>query len=147
MASQQQSPFHRTVNLDTGVAPSIAPLSPSGTAGGSDSVKEYIAKLKQQLADAYEQLKEYKKQSELYRGEIEQMRHVLEAVNQDNMSHIVPRLQLISDTYNQAIANQKQENTHLQQRLTDLKKDKSQMQQQIDDYERRLEHMLQNIGL
>ena len=35
----------------------------------------------QQLADAYENLKEYKKQSELYRGEIEQMRHVLEAVN------------------------------------------------------------------
>ena len=42
--------------------------------------------------DAYEQLKEYKKQSEQYRGEIEQMRHVLESVNQDNMSHIVPRL-------------------------------------------------------
>jgi hypothetical protein len=60
-----------------------------------------------QLADSYGKLKEYKKQSELYRGEIEQMRHVLESVNQDNMSHIVPKLQLISDTYNQAIANQK----------------------------------------
>ena len=66
--------------------------------------------------------------SESYRGEIEQMRHVLEAVNQDNMSHIVPKLQLTSDTYNNAIASQKQENQLLQQRLTDLKKDKSQMQ-------------------
>ena len=83
--------------------------------------------LQQQLADAYDNLKEYRKQSEQYRGEIEQMRHVLESVNQDNMSHIVPRLQLISDTYNTAITNQKQENTLLQQRLTDLKKDKSQM--------------------
>ena len=57
------------------------------------------------------------------------MRHVLEAVNQDNMSHIVPKLQLTSDTYNVALASQKQENTLLQQKLTDLKKDKSQMQQ------------------
>ena len=57
------------------------------------------------------------------------MRHVLEAVNQDNMSHIVPKLQLTSDTYNAALAAQKQENLLLQQRLTDLKKDKSQMQQ------------------
>ena len=78
---------------------------------------------------AHSELKEYKKLSELYRGEIEQMRHVLESVNQDNMSHIVPKLQLTSDTYNSAIASQKQENLHLQQRLTDLKKDKSQMQQ------------------
>ena len=53
------------------------------------------------------------------------MRHVLEAVNQDNMSHIVPKLQLTSDTYNAALAAQKQENLLLQQRLTDLKKDKS----------------------
>ena len=51
--------------------------------------------------------------SELYRGEIEQMRHVLEAVNQDNMSHIVPKLQLTSDTYNSALAAQKQENALL----------------------------------
>ena len=85
--------------------------------------------------------------SELYRGEIEQMRHVLEAVNQDNMSHIVPKLQLTSDTYNTALAAQKQENALLQSRLTDLKKDKSQMQQQIDNYARRIEHMEQNIGL
>ena len=55
------------------------------------------------------------------------MRHVLEAVNQDNMSHIVPKLQLTSDTYNTALAAQKQENALLQSRLTDLKKDKSQM--------------------
>ena len=42
------------------------------------------------------------------------MRHVLESVNQDNMSHIVPKLQLISDTYNKAMADQKQENLLLQ---------------------------------
>jgi len=107
----------------------------------ANSVKDYIAKLKGQLSDAYDQLKEYKKMSEAYRGEIEQMRHVLEAVNQDNMSHIVPKLQLTSDTYNTALAAQKQENLLLQQRLTDLKKDKSQMQQQIDNYARRIEHM------
>ena len=75
------------------------------------------------------------------------MRHVLEAVNQDNMSHIVPKLQLISDTYNTALASQKKENLLLQSRLTELKKDKSQMQQQIDNYARRIEHMEQNIGL
>ena len=45
-----------------------------------------------QLNDAYDNLKEYKRLIEQYRGEIEQMRHVLEAVNQDNMSHIVPKL-------------------------------------------------------
>ena len=67
-----------------------------------------------QLTDAYSELKEYKKLSELYRGEIEQMRHVLEAVNQDNMSHLVPKLQLISDTYNHAIASQKKENELMQ---------------------------------
>ena len=75
------------------------------------------------------------------------MRHVLEAVNQDNMSHIVPKLQLTSDSYNMALAAQKKENEHMQQRLTDLKKDKSQIQQQIDHYMRRVEHMEQNIGL
>ena len=63
------------------------------------------------------------------------------------MSHIVPKLQLTSDTYNAAIAAQKQENVLLQQRLTDLKKDKSQMQQQIDNYATRIEHMEQNIGM
>ena len=84
--------------------------------------------MQQQLNNAYTQLKEYKKQIELYRGEIEQMRHELETVNSDNMSHLVPRLQLISDSYNEAIAKQRKENAHLQQRLTDLKKDKSLMQ-------------------
>ena len=47
----------------------------------ANSVKDYIGKLRGQLADAYDQLKDYKKLSEAYRGEIEQMRHVLEAVN------------------------------------------------------------------
>ena len=46
-----------------------------------------------------------------------------------------------------ALAAQKKENEHMQQRLTDLKKDKSQIQQQIDHYMRRVEHMEQNIGL
>ena len=69
----------------------------------ASSIKDYIMVLKQQLADAYGQLKEYKKASEEYRGEIEQMRHVLEAVNQDQMSHVVPKLQLTSDTYNKAL--------------------------------------------
>ena len=73
----------------------------------------FVIFLQDQLGDAHQQLIEYKKLSESYRGEIEQMRHVLEAVNQDNMSHIVPKLQLTSDTYNSAIAAQKQENTLL----------------------------------
>ena len=59
---------------------------------------------------AYGQLKEYKKQIDSYRAEIETMRHTLETLNSDNMSHIVPRLQLTSDQYNAAIAAQKKEN-------------------------------------
>ena len=47
----------------------------------ANSVKDYILKLKGQLGEAYGQLKEYKKLQESYRSEIEQMRHVLEAVN------------------------------------------------------------------
>ena len=60
----------------------------------ANSIKDYINKLKVsftqlvshsmvqgQLGDAYGELKDYKKLSEQYRGEIEQMRHVLEAVN------------------------------------------------------------------
>ena len=84
------------------------------------------------MNNGFEQLKEYKKQIEMYRGEIEQMRHELETTNSDNMAHLVPRLQHISDQYNTAIANQRKENALLQQRLTDLKKDKSLMQRQID---------------
>ena len=57
------------------------------------------------------------------------MRHELEKVNSDNMSHILPKLQLISETYNSAIISQRKENVALQGRLTDLKKDKAQMQQ------------------
>jgi len=53
------------------------------------------------------------------------MRHKLETLNQDNMAHLMPRLQLLSDTYNNAITAQRKENLLLQQRLTDLKKDKS----------------------
>ena len=83
----------------------------------------------------------------MYRAEIEQMRHRLETVNSDNMAHLMPRLQLMSESYNSAIAAQRKENILLQQRLTDLKKDKSQMQQQIDNYARHLTHMEQNIGM
>ena len=61
--------------------------------------------------NAYGSLKEYKKQIEVYRAEIETMRHTLETLNSDNMSHIVPRLQLTSDAYNAAIAAQKKENS------------------------------------
>ena len=182
--TQQQSPFHRTVNMSNAAANINVNSAEQINSGGqvsprtneANSIKNYILNLKvrrishyqesinsiaialltsnylsplsqDQLSGAYDNLKDYKKLSEQYRGEIEQMRHVLEAVNQDNMSHIVPKLQLTSDTYNHAIAAQKQENALLQQRLTDLKKDKSQMQQQIDDYARRIEHMEQNIGL
>ena len=59
-------------------------------------------------------LKEYKKQIELYRADIELLRHELETMNSDTMSHIVPKLQLSSDTYNAAIASQKKENLLLQ---------------------------------
>ena len=75
------------------------------------------------------------------------MRHELETVNSDNMAHLVPRLQHISDTYNTSIANQRKENAQLQQRLTDLKKDKSLMQRQIDEYTKQIEHMECNIGM
>ena len=75
----------------------------------------------------------------MYRAEIENMRHELEKVNSDNMSHILPKLQLTSETYNAAIIAQRKENVALQGRLTDLKKDKAQMQQQIDSYESRVE--------
>ena len=57
------------------------------------------------------------------------MRHNLETVNSDNMAHVLPKLQLISEQYNVAIAAQRKDNTALQARLTDLKKDKSMMQQ------------------
>ena len=75
------------------------------------------------------------------------MRHELETTNSDNMAHLVPKLQLISDTYNQSIANQRKENALLQQRLTELKKDKSLMQRQIDEYTKQIEHMECNIGM
>ena len=41
---------------------------------------------------SWEQLKLYKKDIEMYRAEIETMRHNLEAQNSDNMSHVVPKL-------------------------------------------------------
>lgn len=55
------------------------------------------------LMQAHESLKDYKRQIETYRTEIEQMRHQLETVNSDNMAHIVPRLQHTSESYNSAI--------------------------------------------
>ena len=75
------------------------------------------------------------------------MRHELEKVNSDNMSHILPKLQLISETYNSAIISQRKENVALQGRLTDLKKDKAQMQQQVDSYEKRIEQMERSVGM
>ena len=66
------------------------------------------------LSNAQADLKEYKRQQEQYRTEIEQMRHKLETLNQDNMSHLMPKLQLLSDTYNSAIAAQRKENLLLQ---------------------------------
>ncbi len=63
------------------------------------------------------------------------------------MAHLVPRLQHVSEIYNQAISNQRQENLHLQQRLTDLKKDKSLMQQQIARYHTAIEQMERAVGL
>ena len=62
------------------------------------------------------------------------------------MSHLMPKLQLMSETYNNAISAQRKDNLLLQQRLTDLKKDKSQMQQQIDKYSKHIAHMEHNIG-
>ena len=54
---------------------------------------------------------------------------------------------MLSDTYNTAISQQRDENLLLQQRLTDLKNDKSQMQQQIDAYSKRIAHMERNVGI
>ena len=56
-------------------------------------------------------------------------------------------MQHVSEIYNQAISNQRQENLHLQQRLTDLKKDKSLMQQQIARYHTAIEQMERAVGL
>ena len=50
----------------------------------------------------------------MYRAEIETMRHELEKVNPNNMSHILPKLQLTSETYNAAIIAQRKENVMLQ---------------------------------
>ncbi len=73
----------------------------------------YIEHLRGLLSQAVEQHKEYKKQIETYRAEIETMRHQLDTLNSDNMAHLVPRLQHVSEVYNQAIANQRKENLHL----------------------------------
>ena len=66
------------------------------------------------LVDSHSELKNYKREIETYRSEIESMRHQLETLNEDNMAHIVPRLQLISDAYNQSIQAQRKENDNLQ---------------------------------
>ena len=110
-------------------------------------MKLYIEHLRGLLLDAHESLKDYKRQIETYRAEIEQMRHALETLNSNNMSHLVPRLQLVSETYNSGITQQRKENLHLQQRLTDLKKDKSLMQQQIARYSTQIQQMERAIGL
>lgn len=107
----------------------------------------YIEHLRGLLVQSHESLKDYKRQIEQYRGEIEGMRHQLETLNSDNMAHLVPRLQLVSETYNNGITQQRKENVHLQQRLTDLKKDKSQMQQQIARYSTQIQQMERAIGL
>ena len=65
------------------------------------------------LKDTHDELKDYKKQIEQYRMEIESMRHQLDTMNSDNMAHLVPKLQHISEVYNTAIANQRQENLNL----------------------------------
>ena len=97
--------------------------------------------LKGMLQDSHSLLKEYKKQIETYRSEIEDMRHKLETVNTDNMNHVLPKLQYVSDQYNHSIALQRKENQALQQRLTDLKKDKAQMHQQVDLFEKLIQQM------
>ena len=48
--------------------------------------------LRNLLAQAHENLKDYKRQIETYRAEIESMRHQLDTLNSDNMAHLVPRL-------------------------------------------------------
>ena len=63
---------------------------------------------------AHEFLKDYKRQIDLYRSEIETMRHHLETLNSDNMSHLVPQLQHVSEFYNSAIAIQRKESVSLQ---------------------------------
>ena len=60
----------------------------------------YVEHLRGLLGEAHEQLKDYKKQIEMYRGEIETMRHQLDTLNSDNMAHLVPRLQHVSEIYN-----------------------------------------------
>ena len=110
-------------------------------------MKLYVENLKGMLKDTHDELKDYKKQIEQYRMEIESMRHQLDTMNSDNMAHLVPKLQHISEVYNTAIANQRQENLNLQQRLTDLKKDKSQIQQQIARYHTAISQMEIGVGL
>ena len=80
----------------------------------ANTVKLYVEHLRELLMQAHESLKDYKRQVELYRSEIETMRHQLDTLNSDNMSHIVPRLQHVSESYNSAIAIQRKENVSLQ---------------------------------
>jgi len=77
---------------------------PSPRGPNENDVKTYVESLREQLASARMDLKEYKRIIENYRSEISAMQRHLETLNNDNLKQMVPVIQHDTEFFNQAMA-------------------------------------------
>ena len=100
-------------------------LKPSPRNNEENDVTRRVTGLYDYLNQTKQELKDYKKLIETYRSEIASMQRNLETLNNENLKQLVPTIQHDTDYFNAEMQKQRQENIHLQARLTELKKDKA----------------------
>ena len=106
----------------------------------SESVKQCIRRVEVSawllswqdvIMEAQGQLREYKKEIEMLRQEINLMENHLTTQNDENVKIINPFIMSNFDDLTDQITRQRNENENMQRQIVELKKDKSLIQQSI----------------
>ena len=113
---------------------------------GNSNAKQFIKTIEGMIEEGQSVMREYKRQIELLKMDINIMKSKIETINSNNSSAILPIISTDHANLMNQIEIQKEQNQLLQGQITHIKKEKCEMFYMIEQYEDRCSYLEKKIG-
>jgi hypothetical protein len=98
---------------------------------GDRSVKQKVSQIDEMIRNAQKELRDYKKLTENYRAEVNNMDSTITTFVDDTPKSILPPINELMIDLQEEMRTQKTTNDHFQKQITGLKKEKGGLQQHL----------------
>ena len=113
---------------------------------GDGSVKAKVQQLDEMIRNCQKELRDYKKCTENYRAEVNNMDATLSQYVEDTPKSILPPITELMTDLQEEMASQRTTNEHFQKQITGLKKEKGALQQHLISSNTRSQILEDNVG-